>query len=115
VADAVWFEAGEAIEAHRLHQRGERRRQPVPQQPFSGHGEGDLYETHKAVADATIIVNHMEAENHYTLSRAELKAFIEEKGLSSVVLVPDNRSRTRTEVASSSNARGGRRLRERDA
>lgn len=32
----------------------------------------------------------MEAVNHWTLSREELKSFIGEKGISSQVLVPDD-------------------------
>jgi len=51
-------------------------------------GKDDIYEVYKAAPDAKIIVTHMEAVNHYTLSRKDLKAFINEKGISSNVLVP---------------------------
>ncbi|MGG1247696.1 MBL fold metallo-hydrolase [Bacillus spizizenii] len=53
-------------------------------------GKDDIYEVHKAAPNAKIISVHMEAVNHWTLSREELKSFIEEKGISSHVLVPDD-------------------------
>jgi L-ascorbate metabolism protein UlaG (beta-lactamase superfamily) len=53
-------------------------------------GKDDIYEAYKAAPKATIIVSHMEAVNHYTLSRGELRSFIEENGMTSNVLVPDD-------------------------
>lgn len=53
-------------------------------------GKDDIYEVHKAAPNAKIISVHMEAVNHWTLSREELKSFIHEKGISSNVLVPDD-------------------------
>jgi L-ascorbate metabolism protein UlaG (beta-lactamase superfamily) len=53
-------------------------------------GKDDIYEVQKAAPNAKIISVHMEAVNHWTLSREELKSFIEEKGISSHVLVPDD-------------------------
>ena len=53
-------------------------------------GKEDIYDVYKAATNAKIISVHMEAVNHWTLSREELKAFIEEKGISSHVLVPDD-------------------------
>jgi L-ascorbate metabolism protein UlaG (beta-lactamase superfamily) len=53
-------------------------------------GKDDIYEVHKAAPYAKIISVHMEAVNHWTLSREELKSFIEEKGISSHVLVPED-------------------------
>lgn len=50
----------------------------------------DIYEVYKAAPAAKIISVHMEAINHWTLSREELKSFINEKGISSNVLVPDD-------------------------
>jgi L-ascorbate metabolism protein UlaG (beta-lactamase superfamily) len=50
----------------------------------------DVYEVYKAAPNAKIISVHMEAVNHWTLSREELKNFINEKGMSSNVLVPDD-------------------------
>ncbi|WP_010530199.1 MBL fold metallo-hydrolase [Lentibacillus jeotgali] len=53
-------------------------------------GKDDGYEVYKAAPNAKIIASHMEAVNHWTLSREELKNFINEKGISSNVLVPDD-------------------------
>ncbi|MCL6708898.1 MBL fold metallo-hydrolase [Pseudomonas sp. R2.Fl] len=50
----------------------------------------DIYEVHKAAPHATILSVHMEAVNHWTLSREELKSFINEKDMASRVLVPDD-------------------------
>lgn len=51
-------------------------------------GKEDIYEVYKDAPDAKIISVHMETVNHWTLSREELKSFINEKGISSSVLVP---------------------------
>lgn len=53
-------------------------------------GKEDIYEVHKAAPHATILSVHMEAVNHWTLSREELKSFIKEKEMTSHVLVPDD-------------------------
>ncbi|MDS0525242.1 MBL fold metallo-hydrolase [Clostridium sp. SHJSY1] len=53
-------------------------------------GKEDVYEVYKAAPNAKIIASHMEAVNHWTLSREELKNFINEKNISSNVLVPDD-------------------------
>lgn len=53
-------------------------------------GKDDIYEVYKATPNAKIIVSHMEAINHWTLSREELKDFINEKEIASNVLVPDD-------------------------
>lgn len=53
-------------------------------------GKEDIYEVYKAAPKAKIISVHMEAANHWTLSREELKSFTNEKGISSNVLVPDD-------------------------
>ncbi|MED4389867.1 MULTISPECIES: MBL fold metallo-hydrolase [Priestia] len=53
-------------------------------------GKEDIYEVHKAAPHATILSIHMEAVNHWTLSREELKSFINEKDMASRVLVPDD-------------------------
>jgi L-ascorbate metabolism protein UlaG (beta-lactamase superfamily) len=50
----------------------------------------DVYEVYKATPKAKIIAVHMEAVNHWTLSKEELKSFANEKGIESNVLVPDN-------------------------
>ena len=91
-ADTVWFEGvREAIDAHKpeiiVVNGGDN-------QFFGGGslimGKDDIYEVRKAAPNATIIVSHMEAVNHYTLSRADLKAFIKDKGIAASVLVPDD-------------------------
>ena len=53
-------------------------------------GKEDIYEVHKAAPNAKIISVHMEAVNHWTLSREELKNFSKEKGFSSNILVPED-------------------------
>ncbi len=53
-------------------------------------GKEDVYEVYKAAPEADIIVSHMEAVNHWGLSREELKNFINEKGMESNVVVPDD-------------------------
>ncbi|KEQ24300.1 MBL fold metallo-hydrolase [Paenibacillus tyrfis] len=50
----------------------------------------DIYQTHLEAPQSTIIVSHMEALNHCLLTRQELKAFIDEKGLSNSILVPND-------------------------
>jgi len=53
-------------------------------------GKEDIYEVYKSAPHAKIIAVHMEAVNHWTLSREELKSFIHDKGISTNVLVPDD-------------------------
>lgn len=53
-------------------------------------GKDDIYEVHKAAPNAKIISVHMEAVNHWGLSRAELKDFIHDKGIHANVLVPND-------------------------
>ena len=53
-------------------------------------GKDDVYEVYKAAPNSKIIAVHMEAVNHWTLSREQLKRFINEKGITSNVLVPDD-------------------------
>lgn len=50
----------------------------------------DVYAVHKAAPKAKIISVHMEAVNHWALSREELKNFAQEKGMDSTVLVPND-------------------------
>ncbi|MBT2707565.1 hypothetical protein J7I91_06525 [Pseudomonas sp. ISL-84] len=53
-------------------------------------GKEDIFEVYNAAPNSKIISVHMEAVNHWTLSRDELKSFINEKGISSNVLAPDD-------------------------
>ena len=50
----------------------------------------DVYEVYKAAPEAMIMAVHMEAVNHWGLSREELKSFSNEKGITSNVIVPDD-------------------------
>ncbi|WP_400195191.1 MBL fold metallo-hydrolase [Lysinibacillus telephonicus] len=50
-------------------------------------GKEDVYEVYNAAPNAKILAVHMEAVNHWTLSREELRIFINEKGISSNILV----------------------------
>ena len=50
----------------------------------------DVYEVYKAAPRATIIASHMESVNHAMLSRKELREFINEKGMTERVLVPED-------------------------
>lgn len=90
--DTVWYEAiQEVIDAHKpeiiVVNGGDN-------QFIEGGslmmGKDDIYEVYKAAPNAKIIVSHMEAVNHWTLSRNELKRFIHEKEISSNVLVPED-------------------------
>lgn len=51
-------------------------------------GKDDVYAVCKAAPSATVIASHMETVNHATLSRADLKAFVDEKNLSAQVRIP---------------------------
>lgn len=53
-------------------------------------GKEDVYQVYKAAPKAKILVSHMEAVNHWGLSRKELKTFIKDKGITSNVLVPND-------------------------
>lgn len=53
-------------------------------------GKEDIYEVHRAAPDAKIISVHMEAVNHWALSRKELRDFAQEKGMSSSLIVPND-------------------------
>jgi L-ascorbate metabolism protein UlaG (beta-lactamase superfamily) len=53
-------------------------------------GKDDIYEVYKAAPNARIISVHMEAVNHWALSREELRRYINEKGISSNVFVPED-------------------------
>jgi L-ascorbate metabolism protein UlaG (beta-lactamase superfamily) len=90
--DTVWYNAvQEVIDTHKpdiiVVNAGDN-------QFFEGGslvmGKEDVYEVYKAAPEAKIIAVHMEAVNHWTLSREELKNFAAEKGASSKVLIPDD-------------------------
>lgn len=90
--DTVWYDAvQEVIDAHKpeiiIVNAGDNH--------FNEGGslvmnEEDVYEVHKASPDAKIIATHMEAVNHWGLSRADLNNFINKKGITSNVFVPND-------------------------
>ncbi|MGE7113556.1 MBL fold metallo-hydrolase [Lysinibacillus sp. NPDC047702] len=53
-------------------------------------GKDDIYEVYRAAPNAKIVVSHMEAINHWTLSREELRSFLNEKEINDRVLVPED-------------------------
>ncbi|RPJ99084.1 MBL fold metallo-hydrolase [Priestia endophytica] len=53
-------------------------------------GKEDIYEVHKTAPNSKIISVHMEAVNHWTLSREELKNFSREKGFLNSILIPED-------------------------
>jgi L-ascorbate metabolism protein UlaG (beta-lactamase superfamily) len=90
--DTVWNKyVQEAIETHKpeiiVVNGGDNQ---LPEGGSLVMGKDDIYEVYNAAPNAKIISVHMEAVNHWTLSREELKSFIKEKGISSNVLVPDD-------------------------
>ncbi len=53
-------------------------------------GKEDIHAVSKAAPHAKMIVVHMEAVNHWTLSRKELNDFLYEEGIHSHIYVPDD-------------------------
>lgn len=51
-------------------------------------GKEDVFAVHQAAPEAAIISVHMEAVNHWALSKEELRKSADEKGLSSKIYVP---------------------------
>lgn len=92
VADTVWYEGvQEALDKHKpevlVVNGGDN------QFFFGGQlimNKKDIYEVHKAVPNANIVVTHMEGVNHNTLTRKELKTFLNEKGIANKVSVPED-------------------------
>lgn len=90
--DTVWYEAvQEVIEVHRpeiiVVNGGDNQ---FLQGGSLVMGKEDIYHVHQAAPNSKIISVHMEAVNHWTLSRDELRSFLVEKGSSSNVLIPDD-------------------------
>jgi L-ascorbate metabolism protein UlaG (beta-lactamase superfamily) len=90
--DTVWYESvQEVIDTHKpeiiVVNAGDN-------QFFQGGslvmGKDDVYKVCNAAPTAKIIAVHMEAVNHWALSREELKSFTNEKGISSNVFVPED-------------------------
>ncbi|MFX3631371.1 MAG: MBL fold metallo-hydrolase [Candidatus Pristimantibacillus sp.] len=90
--DTVWYDAiQEVIETHQPEIIGVNGGDNQFLQGGSlTMGKDDIYKVFNVAPSAKIIVSHMEAVNHWTLSREELKSFINEVGISSNVLVPND-------------------------
>lgn len=90
--DTVWYDGvREAIEAHQpdviIVNGGDNQ---FLQGGSLVMGKDDIYEVHKAAPEAVILSVHMEAVNHWTLSREELRSFAKEKGMAGHVIVPED-------------------------
>ncbi|WP_080848192.1 MBL fold metallo-hydrolase [Cytobacillus gottheilii] len=90
--DTVWYDAvQEVIDTHKpeviVVNAGDN-------QFFQGGslvmGKDDVYEVCQAAPNAKVVAVHMEAVNHWGLSREDLKSFLNEKGLTENVLVPND-------------------------
>lgn len=90
--DTVWYDAvQEVIDTHKpeviVVNAGDN-------QFFQGGslimGKDDVYEVCQAAPNAKIVAVHMEAVNHWGLSREDLKSFLNEKGLTANVSVPND-------------------------
>lgn len=53
-------------------------------------GKDDILNVHRAKPDSKIVSVHMEAMNHWTLSRKDLRSFAEENGFSGFLFVPED-------------------------
>lgn len=92
--DTVWYEAvQEVIETHEpdiiVVNAGDNQ---FLQGGSLVMGKEDIYEVYKAAPNAKIISVHMEAVNHWMLSREELKQFTKEKCISNVFVPGDGES-----------------------
>lgn len=90
--DTVWYEAvQEVIDTHKpeviVVNAGDNQ---FLQGGSLVMGKDDVYEVQKAAPHAKIIATHMEAVNHWTLSREELRSFTNEKGIASNIFVPED-------------------------
>ncbi|UAB82942.1 MBL fold metallo-hydrolase [Zunongwangia sp. SCSIO 43204] len=50
----------------------------------------DIYQTHLAAPNADIVVVHMEGVYHNTLTRKELRSFVNEKAIEEKILIPED-------------------------
>jgi L-ascorbate metabolism protein UlaG (beta-lactamase superfamily) len=90
--DTVWYDAvREVIDTHKpeiiVVNAGEN--QFLEGGPLV-MGQDDVYEVYKAAPKAKIIAVHMEALNHWNLSKADLQSFANEKGISTNLLIPND-------------------------
>ena len=90
--DTVWYEGvEEALDTHHpdivIANAGDNG---YPEEGALVMGKDDIFELYKAAPYAKIIASHMEAFNHWRLSRAELREFTIEKNFEANVLIPDD-------------------------
>ena len=91
-ADTVWYDGvQEALNQHKpdvvVLNGGDN------QFAFGGQlvmNKKDIYQVHKGVTNASIVVVHMEGVNHNTLTRKDLKQFLNKKGITDKVKVPED-------------------------
>ena len=92
--DTIWYSAvQDNIDTHKpdvivLNSCDARVIDPTLGETSIIMGKDDVYAVCKAAPAATVIASHMEAVNHATLSRADLRAFVNENGLSAQVRIP---------------------------
>jgi L-ascorbate metabolism protein UlaG (beta-lactamase superfamily) len=92
--DTIWYSAvQDNIDTHKpdvivLNSCDARIIEPTLGETSIIMGKDDVHAVCKAAPSAVVIASHMEAVNHATLSRADLKAFVNEKGLGSQVRIP---------------------------
>ena len=53
-------------------------------------GKEDMLQVHKASPESDVVAVHMEAVNHWTLSRRELRRFSEEQGMADRLWIPED-------------------------
>src|SRR5690606_25770469 len=90
--DTVWYEGvQEAIDAHQpeiiVLNAGDNQFLEGGSLVMS---KEDVQQTHKAAPKAVLIASHMEAVNHWSLSREELKQYAVEHGFSHKLHVPQD-------------------------
>lgn len=90
--DTVWYEGvQQAIDAHQpeviVLNAGDNQ---FTEGGSLVMGKEDVQQTHKAAPQATLIASHMEAVNHWALSREDLKQFADEQGFSKQLHVPED-------------------------
>lgn len=56
-------------------------------------GAEDVLSTLKVLPESVIVASHMEAVNHCVLSRAELRAYVSDKGIADSVFIPEDGER----------------------
>lgn len=91
-ADTVWYEeVGKTIakfEPEVIVVNGGDNRFIIGNQLVMG--KEDIYKTHQAAPKADIIVVHMEGVYHNTLSRKELRQFVDQKSIGKSIIIPED-------------------------